>query len=189
MKRNVDRYFSGFIKKKVEKKNGKGHKTVLEYHGEYYKHHLSDEEWKKLKRFYPVSALICLAAWIAALASDLGGSLPKYVTVPGLCIIFPIYYFVFGSVRNIFAKREMIVRDYRSSVVRIRWGALLTCILAALTFVCDLVNLLARRGHEVYEYFTALALLLCAAASLAAYIREQRTKYVVKLPPEEEGLL
>jgi len=178
----VNRYYEKYEKRKTDGKNGKRQKTEIVYVGEYYRKAIGDGRWKVLKAIYPVLFLLFCAVYIFAVTRKTGSSYSKYVALTAICAVIPAYFVLTGIVYSIVAKREMTLRNYRLSVLRVKYGSIALTAFMALTTAFEIVFIYLNEA-DTMEWFALAGYVGCTVLSGAVFVLEWRTRAVEIIQP------
>lgn len=119
MRSKVDKYFEGYEKVEVDKKNGKGKTMKYVYRGNYFHVKKSAEETRKYKVFYTIFFLIYMVFYFYTSFLDTDASHTMYVGLISLMLLIPEVYCINGIWNFLSSKEYMEQRKYAFGLKRI----------------------------------------------------------------------
>lgn len=161
--------------------NGKPQKKLV-YTGEYYDFPVAGKGLRRLKAAMCGLCLVALCAYILSFTLFQSGAARIFV---GACMlsVIPLMYLLIGTGCLIPVKFRLTYREYRGSVVRIRWTGISLAVLEGVGVLGELLHLLS--GPEILstELMWLSATVLCCMCGLGLAWLEHRFRPRL-VPPE-----
>lgn len=182
--RSYHRYFEGYAEKSIPDDKG-GYRIERIYVGNYYRIDLPDRTVRA--RAILILLLYVLAAVSYLIASLLSAvSANRYVAILTMLSLICMICMIFPVISQLTAPREMEIRAYRDSALRLRDYSLGTWIILLVCAIGNLLGVILCEEYSLHGSVPSIALYLISAALICAiYILGRRTPYKV-LPPRNE---
>ena len=184
MRSNVDKYFEGYEKQEVEKKNGRGTVKKYVYTGNYM--HIKKEvsEVKKYKLIYGLFYVIFIGLYFFTSFLDTNASHTVYVGLISLAILIPAVYWLGGLWNFLSAGEYMEQRKYVFGLKRITSSTKAMLWLSAAQIVGEIIFLIVKRG-EITNYFVEIQFIVFAAIEVVVlnlFLRIQKKLEIEEVP-------
>lgn len=161
-----------------------GRRRKLVYEGEYYSLGRDAPRLPALKLAFTGLTLAETAAYVLTSALAEPGAARIFV---GACIlvIIPLMYLLIGTGCLWAAKDPMTYRDYRGSILRIRWTSIAIAALNAIGAVGEIIRLIApgQTPVTVSEKWWLTGTLFCCAAAIGIALLQHR--YHPRMQPKD----
>ena len=154
----------------------------LVYKGEYYTFGMEKRRLKAYKAVMLSLTLVLTFAYVLAFALT-KNSAPRIFAGACMLIVIPLMYLLIGTGCLVSAKDPLTYRDYRGSVLRIRWTSIAVAGLSALGSIGELGYLLTGGGRTDTELWWLAGMIVTCLSAAAIALLEHR--YHPRLIPPE----
>ncbi len=170
------RYFENYTEKKVPRKNGKGTRIVRVYTGEYYKHEMPDDEWKKLKIVYGLSYLLAVAALILGMSRNALSNYTKFMALLGMIAILMSGWILFVLLSYLPAGRKLTIGEFKATNKPLITASLAGAISMGILSLSSILSLIFVKDVG-YELFNAAIYALGGLLLLLIWRKENKIQY------------
>jgi len=175
--RSYHSHFEGYVEREVVGKNGR-RRIERVYAGEYYRHRLTDAQWKRMKRRYALLAAGSVAMLILSGLLPLNGNTVWYTGGALALCVLSLLWLMPALIGRLTAPRDMILRQYRA-----RKSLIYTAMTGGLSFALASLSHLVyfalhlRGGGGILELVPALALIGGAVCLFILHGTEKNMEY------------
>lgn len=139
----MQKYYKDYVAEEKKTQDGKV-VTKITYRGDYYEYHLSNEEYKNLRKKILFTTLTIGILFFLAGFINNKGSFSLYVVLPYLCILPGLFYLVFGYIRMPQKLQQLNYAIYDQSYLKIKFALVGTIAASITTLVGDSVFIIKK---------------------------------------------